>query len=59
MIEKLNKVCEGWTQTKSGMLINFKNKDIIDRAPATNKWFIIAEFGVVEGCESCEEAVEL
>jgi hypothetical protein len=56
--EKLNKICEGWKENENGMLVNSKNGDIIDIAPAIGEWFIIADFGVIEGYETRDDAVE-
>lgn len=54
----LNKVSEGWTESqKGGMLVNTNTLDMIDIAPATQKWFIISDFGNVEGYETRDDAV--
>jgi hypothetical protein len=57
-IEVLNTICNGWKENENGMLVNSKNGDIIDIAPAVGEWFIIGDFGVIEGYETCEDAVE-
>lgn len=57
-IEKLNTICNGWKENENGMLVNSKNFDIIDRAFVTNEWFIIAGFGVIEGYETRDDAIE-
>ncbi len=56
-IELLNSICDGW-KDYGRMLINSKNGDIIDFAPAVGKWFIIGAFGVFEGYETREDAVK-
>ena len=57
-IEMLNTIYKGWKQNENGMLVNSQNGDIIDIAPAIGEWFIIGDFGVVEGYETRNEAVE-
>ena len=57
-IEILNTICDGWKENGNGMLVNSKNGDIIDIAPAIGEWFIIADFGVIEGYETRDDAVE-
>ena len=57
-INTLNKVSEGWSESSSGMLVNSKNLDIIDVAPAIDEWFFISDFGNVEGYETRDDAVE-
>jgi hypothetical protein len=57
-IEMLNTICDGWNENENGMLVNSQNGDIIDIAPAIGEWFIIGDFGVVEGYETRNEAVE-
>ena len=57
-INTLNTICEGWKENENGMLVNTNNLDIIDVAPAVGEWFIIADFGVFEGYETRDDAVE-
>lgn len=56
--EMLNTICDGWKENENGMLVNSKNGDIIDIAPAVGEWFIIADFGVIEGYETRDDAIE-
>lgn len=57
-IELLNVICEGWTESASGMLVNAKNGDIIDIAPAVGEWFVIGDFGAIEGFETRDDAID-
>jgi len=58
-VETLNKVSEGWTESRpNGLMVNSNSLDVIDCATAIGEWFIISGFGNFEGYETRDDAVE-
>ena len=55
-LDTLNAINAGWTKGNT-IYTNSVNFDIIDKALATDTWFIICDKGVYEGFKSLEDAV--